>query len=1081
MNQTYFFSFHKLKRVLKVTFLTLILLNSGVTIGYSNSSIKESPAQDAEKKSMQSSDERKTVRGTVIDEDGNPLPGVQVSVKETPRGVSTDINGYYILNIEPGETISFSFLGFKPYEEVIKTGQLSLNITMKEDIQELDEVVVVGMGTQRKASVIGSIATVNLQDLRMSQPSLTANLSGRIAGTIAVQRSGEPGIDATDFWIRGISTFGTNQKPLTLIDGVERDINDLSIDEIESISILKDASATAVYGVRAANGVVVITTRKGVAQKPAVELKLEYGASDLPKVPKYLGSADYARLANEASGSTLYSERAIQLMENPTEWYHPYLYPNTNWFDEVFKKWSNTFTAAINISGGSERARYYIAASYLDNTGNMRNLKGNQWDSNPQQKRYNFRSNIDVNVTPTTILNVEIGANLTDLYQPGEGNRVDENDKQYWTPAERIFTYANLANPMFPAYFPTTDPNTGASKWHWGSPPTIGVHNPAERLFNSGYAKQYRVYAMTQIVLTQKLDFFLKGLSAKGTFAFDYYNNAMQYYRRNAQTSSIDNYLPAEDRFTYSTRFKGQDNLHYQREVDSNRAVEAKLQLIYDNLFNDVHRIGAMFMYHQREKVDAVKTNLGGGASTAIIQSLPYRKQGIAARATYSYDDRYFAEFNIGYNGSENFPNDDRFGVFPAGALGYIISNESFWKLDFVNMLKFRGSIGLVGNESLAIRNDLPLRFGFMDIYGDGLGSYNWGKGDGATTSGLGVSQVGVSNLTWEKGLKKNLGIELHMFNSKVTLDVDLFHEKRKDILIRRQTIPGFAGFGSVVVNANLGEMQNKGFELQASATEKVQDVTMKFWGNFTLAKNKVLKKDEPLREYAYRMEQGHRHGQQFGLIALGLFRDQDEIDNHTPQSLGSTPQPGDVKYLDYNGDGIVDEDDKVPIGFSNIPEISYGFGAQFMWKNFDLGIFFRGQDRVSYRLSGSGYIPFRTGVGTGNLYDKALDRWTPENPDQNAFYPRLTETSVNNNWAHNSTRNIYNGRFLRLDNLEVGYTFSRKTLAAIGINNLRVYFSGNNLALFSKWKMWDPETGSNNGAQYPISRQLNFGVKVNF
>lgn len=1083
MNKYYLLGILRPRKLLKVVIFTLVFTSLGISNAFANSSGDELMSTgDALSEEAQSvKKEPHTLRGAVTDELGAPLIGVSVSVKGTTRGVATDINGYYILEVEAGEVVLFNYVGFKSKELILRKGQESLNITLEEDVRELDEVVVVGMGTQRKASVIGSISTVNLQELKVSQPSLTANLSGRIAGTVAVQRSGEPGIDATDFWIRGIATFGTNQKPLTLIDGVERDINDISVDEIESISILKDASATAVYGVRAANGVVVITTKRGIAQKPRVEVKLEYGLSDLPKVPKYLGSPDYARLSNEAAGRTIHTDREIALMENPTEWYHPYLYPNTNWFDEVFKKWSNNFTAGVNINGGSERARYYIAGAYMDNKGNMRDLKDAEWKSNPQQKRYNFRSNIDVNLSKSTILNIEIGANLTDLYQPGEGNRKDVNDKQFWTPAERIFTYANLASPMFPAYFPGVT-SEGERKWLWGAPPVTGQHNPAERLFNSGYAKQQKVYAMTQAVLTQKLDFVLEGLEAKGSFSFDYFNNAMQFYRRNAQTYAIDRYVAAEDLLESSQMYDGQDVLNYSRDVVSNRAIEAKFQLLYDKIFNKVHRVGAMFMYHQREKVDAVDTGAAGGGTAAIVQSLPYRKQGIAARATYSYDDRYFAEFNIGYNGSENFPKDNRFGVFPAGAVGYLLSNESFWKVDFVNLLKLRGSIGLVGNESLAMSGDYPLRFGYQDVYGAGNGGYNWGATSaGATTGGLGLSQVGVANLTWEKGLKKNIGVELKMWDNKIALNLDVFHEKRTDILIRRSTIPDFAGYGSASINANLGEMKNRGFETDLSFSERIQDFNMRFWGNFTYAANKVVNKDEAIKPYEYMMERNHRFGQQFGLIDLGLFRDQDDIDNHTPQNLGSTPKPGDVKYLDYNGDGVVDIYDKVAIGYSNIPEISYGFGAQFSWKNFDLGVFFRGQDRVSYRLGGAGYVPFMRGVGNANLFTKALDRWTEENPDPNAFYPRLTDGSVDNNWAHNSTRNIYNGRFIRLDHLEFGYTFTPALIAPIGVKGLRVYFSGHNLAVFSKWKLWDPETASQNGAQYPISRHFNFGVKANF
>lgn len=1023
--------------------------------------------------------EKSEVRGTISDESGAPLAGVSVSIKGTTQGVISDINGYYIIEAKPGEVVLFSYIGFRAQEHTVGA-EKSLNVTLKEDIQELDEAVVVGMGTQRKASVIGSISSVKISDLRTSQPSLTANLSGRIAGTVAVQRSGEPGADVAQFWIRGLSTFGSNQVPLMLVDGVERNINDISIDEIDAISILKDASATAVYGSRAANGVVVITTRKGVAQKPSIEVKMEYGLSDLPHMPEYLDGPNYARLVNEVLGydgkNPVYSEKAIRLMENPELWYHPYLYPNVNWFDEVFKDWSNRFNATINVRGGSDRAKYFVSAGYLENNGNMRNMKGAEYNSNPQMKRYNFRSNVDITITPTTNLQVELGAVLSDLNQPGEGN--NEVYGTWHSPAERIFYYANLMRPVSNAVMiPVGVDGSGNQLWEWGAPTQTGEHNPAERLMNSGYQRTFRTNLMSQAILNQKLDFITEGLSTMASFSFDSYNTTSQKYTRQPQSAAAVGYNAAEDKLIVLPIATGAEALHYAKSLASDRAIELKWQLMYDRLFNQKHRIGAMFMYYQRDFLS--------GAADTSIKSLPERKQGIAGRATYSYGDRYFAEFNIGYNGSENFPKNKRFGVFPAGAVGYIISNESFWRIKPVSFLKLRASIGLVGNESLALVGSSPLRFGYTDLYTSSkdLG-YAWGYNDfdkmgTGVQEGLILSQIGISNLTWEKGLKKNVGFEMKLFDNRFSVDFDYFHEERKDILTLRSTIPGFAGFSQSNINLNKGKVRNHGFDTTVEYNGQIDQVGVRVYGNFTYTTNKIKEKDEA-EKAAYMMERGHRIGQQFGLIAIGLFKDEDDINSHPSQDALGGARPGDVKYLDYNGDGVVDLDDQTAIGYSRIPEIVYGFGTQFIWKDFDFGVFFRGQDRVTYSLGGDGYIPFRQGVGKGNIFVEALDRWTPDNPNPDARFPRMSDGGAGNNWVQ-STRNIYNGRLLRLANLELGYTLPHKLTKPVGLSNLRFYFVGDNLALFSKWKMWDPETGTPNGNKYPNTRNMSVGIKANF
>ncbi|WP_106828492.1 SusC/RagA family TonB-linked outer membrane protein [Parabacteroides pacaensis] len=1051
------------KSIIRVWLIRLVFLLPMANIFASPGEETNSPLSPINEKvenSLVKQQNDPTVRGKISDVSGQGLPGVNVVVKGTTEGAISDVNGYYVIKAKRGDILQFSYIGFKKQEVTVGKNS-TIDLVLQEDVQELDEAVVVGMGKQRKASVIGSISTAPIENLQIPQRSLTSALSGRIAGAVVVQRSGEPGQDNADFWVRGISSFGANQKPLILVDGVERDMSDLSIEEVESISILKDASATAVYGVRAANGVVLVTTRKGIAQKPSIDVKLEYGMSDLPNMPEFLGGADYAMLYNEAFGQENYSRDYIENLQNNT---NRFLYPNVNWFDEIFKKYSTNANAAINIRGGGESARYYVSASFLEDNGNLKNYKENDYNSNITLRRYNFRSNVDFTLTKTTTLNVEIGANLTDTHQPGVGNRSIYGT--YYTPVEELYYWAYLSTPLScPVRLPIGHNAQGDVKWGWGAPSQVGESNPAERLFGSGYNSLFRTQIMSQIILNQDLSFLLDGLAFTGSFSFDSNHQTIINRHKNTTTYSVSGVDDETGDLLVTEVDKGQEFLGYGKDLSSNRAEELKLQFNYNQLFNKNHRVGAMIMYYQRDYVN-------GSAGSAIF-SLPYKKQGLALRTTYSFADKYFAEFNLGYNGSENFPKGHRFGLFPAGALGYLISNESFWGIDAINVLKIRGSIGLVGSESLPDN----LRFGYLSTYGSGLGGYNWGLTESGI-GGVGENQVGVSDLTWEKGLKKDIGIELKMFNNAISLDMDYFHEKRSDILIQRSSLSAVAGLNQQPF-ANMGVMTNQGVDGTLELNHKIGQVSYKVYGNFTFTHNKILEMDEPEKKWAYRMRTGHRYNQRFGLIALGLFKDQAEIDASPEQKFGVV-RPGDVKYKDVNDDGVIDIEDEVPIGYSSIPEINYGFGSQVFWNGFDFGIFFRGQARVSYSLGGSTFIPFSEGVGKGNLFKKALDRWTEENPNPNAFYPRLSNGRSTNNWQA-SSRNIYNGNLLRLADIELGYSFNKKWLAPIGMKALRIYVLANNVALFSKWDMWDPETGTSNGNKYPLPRKINFGIRTTF
>jgi len=999
----------------------------------------------------------KQVKGKILDEQGQPLIGVTISIKNTSIGVMSDVDGYYVINAKEGQTLVFTYLGYKTIEISIPAS-LTIDVVMREDVKDLDEVVVVGMGQQKKASVIGAITTVRVSDLKTPARSLTNTLAGRMAGVVAVQRSGEPGYDNSDFWVRGISTFGSNKTPLILVDGVERAdaMANINPEEIESVSILKDASATAVYGVRAANGVVVITTRRGiVAKKPSIDLKMEYGVSTLTRVPKLLGGVDYMTLYNEAAGSDYFSWDRIEATRQGTD---PYLYPDVNWLDEIYKKSSDNQIITLNVNGGGEVARYFVSFGYLRESGNYRDNPQNDYSSNINLERYNFRTNVDISISKSTKLDIELGGYIVDGHYPGIS-------------ASSLYDKAFVANPVsLPAKYPYGQNEDGSTRYVWAGTLSGIPENPVERLMGSGYTTQYKNQLLAQVRISQdigKVVPFLDGLKANVALSFDAYNQTNINRHKKDKAYFANGRNPVTDELELVQTVLGDEFLGYNKALSSDRAMELKAQINYDKRIAENHNIGLMGMYYQRDYRKSADT---------AIESLPYRKQGLAFRATYNYDNRYFGEFNLGYNGSENFPKGERFGIFPAGAIGYLVSEESFWResslSNTINMLKFKGSFGVVGSEALP-NNE---RYAYLTLVGGGLGDYNFGW-DPTKYTGTGINRVGVRGLTWEKGIKTNIGMQMELFR-KLSVEVDYFHEKRKDILIKRQLLPNITGLLNEPF-ANIGEMKNYGIDGTVELNHKFGEFSTRVYANATYTQNEMVFQDEPDWKYTYQNRTGKKYGQAFGLVALGYFENQEEIDSSPVQTFG-TVRPGDVKYLDVNGDGQIDSYDKVAIGYSNIPELMYGFGFQVGYKGFDVAMFFRGQSRVSYMLEGEGFIPFKQGGDRGNLLEKALDRWTEDNPRQDAFYPRLSIGNTENNYQA-STKWQYDGSFLRLADMEIGYNFQPKILKAMHMQGLRLYFHGTNMALFSKFKMWDPELGKGRGDAYPLQRKYNFGIRVNF
>lgn len=993
------------------------------------------------------------VNGTVKDDKGESLPGVTIQIKGETTGTLTDIDGNYFITVPSKETVLvFSYIGFDKQE--IKVGnQININVNLKETPTGLNEVVVVGFGTQKKASVIGSISTVEPELLQQNSSRAVSNsLSGRIAGVIGVQRSGEPGKDGSSFWIRGISSFqNAGRSPLVLVDGVERTLDDLDPAEIESFSVLKDAAASAVYGVRGAAGVILVQTKRGEMGKPRVGVHYEQGFTSPVKIPKFVDSYDYLSLMNELKMDAGYDkgDYSDEILQKYKDGSDPDLYPNVNWLDEVTKDHASNQRVNLTISGGSDILRYALVASYYGERGIFERDKRHSWDSSTKLDKYNIRSNVDVNITKTTLVGIGIGGYLQ------ETNSME-------TSGDDIFNQA----------FETT-PFVHPTVYSSGEFPRMkGRSNPWVRATQHGFSQYSAGKIESTFSVDQDLKFILPGLKIKGLFSFDRYMNSGIVRKK-----SPDYYNPATSRnddgsLALSIADYGQMFLDTERKENwGNKATYAEANLSYSQRFGK-HSVDGMFLYNQRDYKDG--------------DVVPYRRMGVSGRAAYSFDNRYFAELNFGYNGSENFESKKRFGFFPSVAVGYLLSEESFMQnyKETFSKIKFRASYGLVGNDQLQGR-----RFAYITtIDSSNDNEYKWGVNADFHRTGRYEGEFGVPNLTWEKVRKTNIGFELGLWNA-IDFQVDWFQEHRYDIFMQRNLIPSAAGFMKTPW-ANFGKVDNSGIELSLNGHKELNsDWMLGFRGTFTYAANKIIEQDEaPGVIGTNRQRTGHAVGQLFGLVADGLFTEDDFIDvengilkDEIPtHSFTTKVRPGDIKYVDVDGDGTITTMDEKAIGGTWDPQIVYGFGANIAYKNIDVNVFFQGTGRTWRFIGGTGFMPGSTMGSTYNIHANYQDRWTPENPSQDVFYPRLTYGENENN-NKNSTWWLRDMSALRMRDIEAGYTLPRQLTQKYGVSSLRFYVKGTNLLTFSKFKMWDPELDTNNGMKYPIMKSISFGLDINF
>ncbi len=987
------------------------------------------------------------VRGNVADANREPVIGASVKVKGTQTGTVTDADGNYEITTRKNATLVFSSLGFVSQEIPVNRSGI-INVTLQEQTGKLDEVVVVGYGTQKKISVTGAVSNISTKDLvRQSTPSLSNTLGGQIPGLITRQATGEPGYDQASVYIRGFGTW-TNRAPLVLVDGIERDMNTINTEEVESISVLKDASATAVYGVRGANGVILITTKKGTMGKPKITLRTEFATLHGLRYPEYIDAAEYASLTNEARRNVgmqnmAYTDEEIELYRDGSS---PYLYPNVNWVDKILKKNTTQSITNLNISGGNEIVRYFVNVGYTTQSGLYHDNGDNAYSTNARINRYNYRSRVDVNLTKDLSVELGVGGIIQNRNFPGRS--------QY-----DIFTAVRMTPALsFPYKNPDGTP---------GANPTYVGNNPWAMVTQSGYETQnWNTLQGTFSVHWDLSSLVTKGLSVNGRFAYDHYYSNNKVYGKDYE---VKQYVgdDAEGNAIYNI-LRNENIKNVTLNESANRAIYYEVSANYDRSFGP-HNVAGMFLFNRRDYVDLRNTNRVG--------SVPYRRQGIAGRVSYNYKTRYFAEFNFGYNGSEQFPPGKRFGFFPSISLGYAINNEGFWNQNWaVSTLKLRGSYGEVGNDISGSDRFLYLTTMNMDT-----SAGHMGKDGNSYQVGITEGQIGTPNVTWEKSKKLNVGVDLGFFHDALTLNLDYFSEKRSGILLQRGTIPVLAGFsGASTPRGNLGKAENHGFEAALEMKKTLKNgLFYSLRGNFSFARNKIIENDEPHPKYEYQDARGRRIDQTFGLVAIGFFKDQDDINNSPKQMFQSVVRPGDIKYKDVNGDNVVDEYDRVAIGDPRTPEIMFGFGGTVAWKGFDASLFFTGAAKTSFFLEGSTVYPFQSGEGTWNVLREVYDnRWTPSTA-ATAKYPIVINGNSPNNYQ-TSTMYMRNGSYLRLKSAEVGYTFKGAFVDRMWMDSIRLFCNGQNLATFDYIKIVDPE--SNNGVgNYPLQMTINFGVQINF
>ena len=1012
------------------------------------------------------------VTGVVTDTNKEPMIGVNVSISNIPGlGAITDLNGKYSIKMPPYHKLVFTYIGFEKVEVLVKE-QRTVNVTMKEaSAREIDEVVITGTGAQKKLTVTGAITNVDVDVLKANPSGSMANaLAGNVPGILAMQTSGKPG-SVSEFWIRGISTFGASNSALVLVDGFERSLDEINVEDVESFSVLKDASATAIYGSKGANGVVLITTKHGKAGKINISAKAETFYNMLTQVPDFVDGYTYASMANEAKITRnlepLYKADELEIFRLGLD---PDLYPNVNWIDELLRKGSWSTRATLSMNGGGNTARYYVSGSYLDQQGMYKVDKAlKDYNTNANFRRWNYRMNVDIDITKSTLLKVGVSGSLQKANDSGVGSDA------IWTALmgyNAIMVPKLYSNGYVPAYG-----NDNGDRF-----------NPWVQATMTGYRENWKNNIQTNVTLEQKLDFITKGLRFVGRFGYDTENNNWINRRKWPEQWKAKRFRATDGTLDYD-RVAEERKMFQESGSDGLRNEFFEAELHYSRGFKH-HHLGGTLKYNQSSKIKTV------GLGDDLKQGIARRNQGLAGRFTYNWNYRYFIDFNFGYTGSENFAAGHRFGFFPAISGAWNIAEESLIKkhLKWMNMFKIRYSYGKVGNDNLG-NTRFPYLYDIetmtkkdgdktVDTGGYNFGDYTFDRYYG----GMRYSSLSSPNVTWEIATKHDLGIDFSFFNDKLSGSVDYFNEKREGIYMLREYLPGIVGLESNP-SANVGKVTSEGFDGHFTFRQKLGAVGLTIRSNITYSKNEIVDRDEENNYYWYKMQKGHRVNQARGLISLGLFKDYDDIRNSPVQDFdGYKVMPGDIKYKDVNGDGKIDGNYQVAIGATTKPNLIYGFGIAANWKGLDVNLHFQGAGKSTYFIDGSTVHMFKLGDGWGNVLSEMANsnRWIsadisgdPATENPNAEYPRLSYGPNSNNYQQ-STYWLRNGSYLRLKTVEVGYTLPTQLVNKVHFNTVRIFFVGTNLLTWSAFKLWDPEMGSTDGKRYPLSKNLSLGISVN-
>lgn len=1036
--------------------------------------------------------QQQSVSGKVLDFDGNALSGVTVTVQGTSLGVLTDGNGDYSLNnVSVGSVLQFEYPGYASQTHIVTRDKPTYNAILIEDATRTDEVTIVAFGQQKKESVVSSITTVNTTQLKMPTSNLTTSFAGQMAGMISYQSSGEPGADNADFFIRGVTSFGYNTEPLYLVDNIEISKDELAriqVDDIESFSILKDASATALYGARGANGVIMIKTKEGTVGKAQLSIRVENSMSQPTKNIQLADNITYMRMHNEATvtrdipntppSAPPYSDEKI---DNTALGRYPILYPSNNWRQTLMKDQAWTHRVNMSVKGGGQVARYYVGAAFTNDTGVLKVDPKNNFNNNINLSTYTLRSNVNVNVTKSTELKVSLDGTFEDYNGPlGSGSA--------------MYGLIMRSNPvLFPAVYPVDEAHKFVQHTMFGNTAGGTYLNPYAEMVR-GYREYNKSIMGAQLELKQNLEFLLKGLNFRVLF------NTKREARNEISRSYKPYYyelVPGSTNYltgAYAVEIVNPDidgetlsaTVPVPNVVNTTY-LESALQ--WGRTFNEDHDVNAQLIFTMRNRTVPTTNN----ESLSVMMSLPFRNMGLAGRFTYAYKSRYFLEGNFGYNGSERFDAAHRWGFFPSMAVGWMISNENFFRplKKTITMLKLRGSYGMAGNDKIGNDGERFLYLSNISLNNSTMG-YSFGNIPESLYSrdGISISRYADPTIGWEIAYKTNIALELTLFNS-LDIIAEYYTERRTNILQSRTSIPHSMGLWATP-RAGLGEAFGEGTDISLTYNfVKGKNFWAQARVNFTYAVSRYTKyEDYDYKTEWWKLRVGNSVNQRFGYIAEGLFIDDAEVTN-SPQQFGlTTVRAGDIKYRDLNGDGIISDLDMAPIGYPTVPEIQYGFGASLGWKNIDFSFFFNGVHNRSFFLDYTSISPF-FGTGTNNALMSFIadSYWSEDNRNPYAVWPRLAITSgqvTNNNPTTDTSGGTLNtwflrdGAFLRLKSVELGYTLPRALTGKIGLEALRVYGTATNLFTISKFKLWDPEMAGN-GLQYPIQRTFNIGLQLTF